>query len=288
MTGFLSDQVPALADKLRAPFASDDLEWRVQRSGLKQNGEVWATLTPYITARAVMSRLDDVFGPDGWEVKYRPWESGHAGVMCLLRVRFPGTGWVEREDGAEQPETEPVKGGFSNALKRVAVTLGMGRYLYNCGTIYADISMDRQPGWEKAVHSDKQTGKKTNYWWRVPEDQLRRLTVGAALAPEESRPSPETANSPAAPAKPQEPAAVCPKCGGAMWDNRARKKNPKAPDFRCKAKDCEGIYWPGQWPPKAEDASQTSLLEPAAATAAREHDYAEDPFGGQQDDGLPF
>jgi len=27
---------------------------------------------------------------------------------------------------------------------------------------------------------------------------------------------------------------VCPVCGGAMWDNRQDKKNPKGPDFTCK------------------------------------------------------
>lgn len=29
-----------------------------------------------------------------------------------------------------------------------------------------------------------------------------------------------------------------------MWDNRAGKKNPKAPDFKCKNKSCDGVYWP--------------------------------------------
>lgn len=28
----------------------------------------------------------------------------------------------------------------------------------------------------------------------------------------------------------------CPKCGSEMWDNRADKRNPKAPDFKCKNK----------------------------------------------------
>lgn len=37
---------------------------------------------------------------------------------------------------------------------------------------------------------------------------------------------------------------VCPTCGGAMWDNRATKTNPKQPDFKCKNKGCEGVIWP--------------------------------------------
>lgn len=27
----------------------------------------------------------------------------------------------------------------------------------------------------------------------------------------------------------------CPDCGGACWDNRATKRNPKGPDYKCKA-----------------------------------------------------
>lgn len=39
----------------------------------------------------------------------------------------------------------------------------------------------------------------------------------------------------------------CPQCNGPMWDNRATKTNPKAPDFRCKDKVCGddgGVIWP--------------------------------------------
>lgn len=38
----------------------------------------------------------------------------------------------------------------------------------------------------------------------------------------------------------------CPKCGGEMWDNRQSKRNPKAPDFRCRNRSCDGVLWPGQ------------------------------------------
>ena len=43
----------------------------------------------------------------------------------------------------------------------------------------------------------------------------------------------------AAPAVPS-----CPKCGGEMWDNREGKRNPKAPDFKCKDRGCDGVIWP--------------------------------------------
>jgi hypothetical protein len=44
---------------------------------------------------------------------------------------------------------------------------------------------------------------------------------------------------------------ACPICGGAMWDDRLSKRNPRAPDFKCKNKPrerggpgCEGVIWP--------------------------------------------
>lgn len=44
---------------------------------------------------------------------------------------------------------------------------------------------------------------------------------------------------------------ACPLCGGEMWDNRANKSNPRAPDFKCKngprrrgEPGCEGVIWP--------------------------------------------
>ena len=39
----------------------------------------------------------------------------------------------------------------------------------------------------------------------------------------------------------------CPTCAGGMWDNRPKKAsgemNPKAPDFKCRDKGCQGVIW---------------------------------------------
>ena len=44
----------------------------------------------------------------------------------------------------------------------------------------------------------------------------------------------------------------CPKCNGAVWDNRPQKQvdstKSKWPDFGCKNKaDCQWVVWPGQY-----------------------------------------
>lgn len=63
-----------------------------------------------------------------------------------------------------------------------------------------------------------------------------------------------------------DPAKGCPKCGGALWDNRATKTNPKAPDYKCKDRACDGCIWP----PKGNGAapSRTAAPAPAATTKA--------------------
>lgn len=61
----------------------------------------------------------------------------------------------------------------------------------------------------------------------------------AAPAPRASAPAPRAVAAPATGSDP-----LCPKCGGAMWDNRVGKKNPKAPDYKCKDKGCDGVIWP--------------------------------------------
>lgn len=42
----------------------------------------------------------------------------------------------------------------------------------------------------------------------------------------------------------------CPNCSSEMWDNRQAKingeANPKAPDFKCKSKECGHAVWPAK------------------------------------------
>lgn len=35
----------------------------------------------------------------------------------------------------------------------------------------------------------------------------------------------------------------CATCGGPTWDNREDKRNPKAPDFKCRDKECADAAW---------------------------------------------
>jgi hypothetical protein len=77
-----------------------------------------------------------------------------------------------------------------------------------------------------------------------------------------------------------------------MWDNRENKRNPKAPDFKCKDRSCDGVIWP------ARDGSPSPYPPPVARRPASGPPRFDDapldsppPFDDappHDDDDLPF
>jgi hypothetical protein len=93
----------------------------------------------YVDARAIMDRLDEVLGLDGWQDEYQVLEDGS--VVCRLRCRLGGEWLVKSDVGSpsEQQDTgDQVKAAFSDALKRAAVKFGVGRYLYRLPSQWVD------------------------------------------------------------------------------------------------------------------------------------------------------
>lgn len=89
---------------------------------------------PYITARDVMNRLDEVFGLAGWWDEYEQTEHG---VICKLSVRMPDGTIVTKSDAGGnagmQDAGDDDKSAFSDGFKRAAVKYSIGRYLYGNG-----------------------------------------------------------------------------------------------------------------------------------------------------------
>ena len=131
----------SIEERLQSPFTADDIEWRVQQAGVSAKGKPYAMVLAYVTNRAIQSRLDDVFGVFGWKNIYNDMD-GKA-VECGISVYNPTTcEWVTKYDAADQTDIEGTKGGRSNAMKRAAVQLGIGRYLYKLDATFADCSDD--------------------------------------------------------------------------------------------------------------------------------------------------
>lgn len=169
------------AKKLQTPFDPADIEWRVQRAMQTKRGNK-AVVLAYVTNRAIMNRLDEVFGVGNWKNEYKEWRD--KGVLCGISAKVDGE-WVTKWDGAEETQVEATKGGFSGSMKRAAVQWGIGRYLYNLEENWVDI---KERG-EHYINSKTKDGYITGYWdtpqlpsWALPaKDQTPIPTVEEVL-----------------------------------------------------------------------------------------------------------
>ncbi len=162
------------ATKLQAAFDPKDVEWRIGRSGVKKDGGCWAMALAYLTNRAIMNRLDEVYGPEGWKNEFREWNvGGRPGVLCGISIRFNRddkecggySEWITKWDGAENTDFEAVKGGLSDSMKRAAVQWGIGRYLYNLEETFVETSSEKRQGWHYASTKEP----KVVFYWKTPE-----------------------------------------------------------------------------------------------------------------------
>jgi len=158
--------------KLSYPFERDDIEYRVSRVSQKTKK---VCVLAYITARAIMDRLDEVFGVDGWKDTYDVLPNG---VKCCLSVKI-GDSWVSKEDVAPFTTIEALKGAFSDSLKRAGVKFGIGRYLYDLSEQWVEVVTERPQKTTLPYHHMSSEGL-TGYWvepqlpeWALPSQQSR-------------------------------------------------------------------------------------------------------------------
>lgn len=155
----------SLFDQLSAKFYDEDLEWRIAQSGFTKSGKPWAQILVYVTARAVMDRLDATVGPDGWSDEYYHLDSG---VECMLSLKINDK-WITKVDGSPETNVEAFKGGYSKALVRTAVKWGIGRYLYDTPVTFAKILEEKSDGAKRALIKDKNSNKQGWYYWLAPK-----------------------------------------------------------------------------------------------------------------------
>jgi hypothetical protein len=207
--------------KLAEPFPASDVEWRVQSSGVKGDGSVWARVLAYITNRAIMERLDEVCGPANWRNEFR--HEANGAVLCGISIRVlrefgdlqnegESYEWVTKWDGAENTDIEAVKGGLSGAMKRAGYQWGIGRYLYQLEEGFARVS-------ENGAHFAKTKDGKA-FKWDAPALPLWALPGGSGKAVA-SNPAP---NAPAAASRSNKSSA--PSTSNMSRTNHADKKLP--------------------------------------------------------------
>lgn len=239
--------MPSLWESLAAPIPAEKIKSRTQKIRGRE------VTFRYIDAQTVRERLDALV-PGRWQLSLRPLpptEQGDSTVYNLIAELTiieppPGTdgNWlpVSREDVGTGYS---YKAAASDAFKRAAMRFGIAHELYE----------------EKGKPAAEEQRVRRALQPDIPDDE----PLTAANAPDLRFPGGGTVGD--------DPA--CPKCGGEMWDNRESKRSPKAPDFRCKDRDCDGVIWPPKQKKPQGAAAKKAKPEPVRTLE-------------DEDDDLPF
>jgi len=217
---------------LAAALPTGVISWRQDGRIIARDGRFVARFVAYIDANTVRERLDGVV-PGEWDLTLEllPAVAGldddaNQGA-CSFKARLQILGVIREDVGTGKD----YKQAATDAFKRAAVRFGIAHELYSYEQNWVQMDGD---------------GK----FARPIEDPA----VVYAQRPVES------AENQPHDATPAEDEPVCPRCSGRVWDNRLTKRNPKAPDFKCRDRSCDGVIWP----PKGEPA------QPDRAAWARE------------------
>jgi hypothetical protein len=138
------------------------VKWRVQ-SFSKFRAQ--AACVPYIDARDVMKRLDDVCGPGGWQDDFKEVNGltiAGIGVKC-------GDSWIWKWDVGTETKIEKEKGLISDSFKRAGVKWGIGRHLYAMDVVYLPASA------KKAGKGDKEERGKVEKYPHVVDGSKKRI-----------------------------------------------------------------------------------------------------------------
>src|SRR5215217_4991166 len=257
--------------KLAAPLPQGVISWRQDGKPTHRDGKYFARFVAYIEANTVRERLDAVV-PGEWDLTLEllpplPGMEDEASA-CSFKARLQILGVIREDVGTGRD----YKSAATDAFKRAAVRFGIAHELYAYEQNWVQVDSDSK--YAKPVE-DPQTAYTRRYGNGLTPKQERQERAAEQRTAKNGKAAKAAATTPAEPADvvpadaPEalstpvalepEVAPSCPKCGGKMWDNRATKRNPKAPDFKCRDRTCDGVIWP----PKPVANGRT----PAAAVA---------------------
>jgi hypothetical protein len=233
---------------LSAPLPAGAIQWRQDGRPTARDGKHFARFVGYIDAQFVHERLDSVV-PGEWDSTLEMLPPVHeAGTEeaepFAFKCRLQVLGVIREDVGTGKD----YKTAASDALKRAAVRFGIGKELYALQPNWVQMDGDgkyakpvEDPGVAYARRYGKASGPKP-----LADGGADIGITNAALAPTRERGpdasgTDEVSNASTARTG-DEPS--CPKCGGRLWDNRLTKRNPRAPDYKCRDRSCDGVIWP--------------------------------------------
>lgn len=163
-----SEQWQEIARNLQAPFAREDVEFRVQGRVSEQSGR--AQVVAYVDARVVQDRLDQVVGPGNWSFDWEP-VSIENGQVMLAKGILTVCG-VAKSDIGSASNFEQSLGCVSHAFKRAAVHWGVGRYLY--GLPMAWVNVEKGGRLSDAVVNNLRNSLPTSAEMPAAQDDISR------------------------------------------------------------------------------------------------------------------
>jgi hypothetical protein len=290
---------------LAAPLPAEAVAWRQDGRPVERDGRWYARFVAYVDANTVRERLDRVV-PGEWDLTLdllpplaaRPAASDDEAVQCSFKARLQILGVIREDVGTGRD----YKAAATDAFKRAAVRFGIAHELYALEPNWVQVDGDGR--WAKPLEEPQTAYARRGGARRparpaaAPAPVLEPAAAGTTVTVEPERNPPVSADDGHDPEHDGE-LPDCPKCGGRVWDNRLTKRNPKAPDYKCRDRSCDGVIWPARVtagvgaepaPPATSAARRPSATRDAAPAGRTEAALDPSPLGAgaREDDDLPF
>ena len=246
--------------RIAAPVAPETISWRQDGRAVLRDGKYVARFVAYIEANTVRERLDDVV-PGEWDLTLEllppvtALDDSSEPAVCSFKARLQILGVIREDVGTGKD----YKQASTDAFKRAAVRFGIAHELYAYEQNWVEVDGDgkyARPVEDPQVAYDRKLGKRTRGASAPNADAIEGGENGSATQADAS--------------------PGCPVCGGRMWDNRATKRNPRAPDFKCRDRSCDGVVWP---PKTGVSAPQGNGMKPAPEPARESAGFTDEiPF----------
>jgi hypothetical protein len=222
--------------KLAAPLPAGVISWRQDGRPIQRDGKFFARFVAYVEANTVRERLDTVV-PGEWDLTLdllppmpgAPGSVAEDETQVSFKARLQILGVIREDVGTGRD----YKSAATDAFKRAAVRFGIAHELYGFDQNWVQIDGDgkyAKPIEDPATVYARRQGRTGRTEPPRTETEVPQTVVADVAAT-----GPRATDEPS-----------CPKCGGRMWDNRATKRNPRAPDFKCRDRSCDGVIWPAR------------------------------------------
>ena len=269
--------------RLAEPLPNGVVYWRQDGKVIARDGKFFARFVAYIEANTARERLDAVV-PGEWDLTLEllppipGLDDGGEAAACSFKARLQILGVIREDVGTGRD----YKAAATDAFKRAAVRFGIAHELYAYEQNWVQMDGDgrfAKPLEDPGVVYARRFGPANGAPLIEPEPSApssdnnpeassapARGRTGVAKRARQSAAASATEVSevPAEVEATAEPVSTpsCPKCGGRMWDNRLSKRNPKAPDFKCRDRSCDGVIWPPRPGTTAAPSESGSPAEP--------------------------